>query len=282
MVSLSELYALFAWPSSPLSIEGRRRMFEAMETLTKALEHEWLRGIVMRNRVRVVDVCSGGGIAGFAIAKLLSDKGVDVELALIDLRGEELDAARRYRDEYMPSVKLETYAMDAREIHKLGRSFDIALLWGFSMPHFSPWDALKLFASIALVLEPHGALLVEEVDRMLSIFMRVGYKYVWPEGFSDKPIISLHKGYDLLRGTVKRIFVDLSSGKAVPHEACLNWTLSFTAAFMWVFFEDVDLGYIARGSSRAILIAHRPRKAIDVDRFLRAEPSMLTHGDMSI
>ncbi len=278
MAYLSELYALFAWPSSPLSIEGRRRMFEAMETLTKVLEHGWLRGIVMRNRVRVVDVCSGGGIAGFALAKLLSDRGIDVELALVDLRGEELDAARRYGDEYMPSVKLETYAMDAKEIHKLGRSFDIALLWGFSMPYFSPWDALKLFASIAPVLELHGALLVEEIDRMLSIFMRTGYRYVWPEGFSDKPVTSLYKGYDILRGTVKRIFVDLSSGKVVPHEICLDWTLSF----IWVFFEDVDLGYIAQGSSRAILIAYRPRKAIDVDRFLRAEPSMLAHGDMSI
>ncbi len=282
MAELSELYALLAWPSNPLSAEGRRRMFEAMEVLTKVIEHEWLREIVSRNRVKVVDVCSGGGVAGFALAKLLIDRGIDVELVLVDLRGEELEAARRYRDEYMPSVKLETYTMDAREVHNLGKSFDIALLWGFSMPHFSPWDALKLFASIALALEPHGVLLVEEVDRMLSIFLRIGYKYVLPEGLGDKPVIGLHKAYNLLRGTVKRFLVDLSSGKTVQHEVCLSWSLPFVAAFMWVFFEDVDIGYAVRGGSRAVLVARRPRRAMDVESFLRAEPSMLSHGDMSI
>jgi len=273
---LEDLYTLLEWPSDPLSPSGKRRMFEAMEILDRVLEHDYMKKVLEnRNRVRILDVCSGGGVAGFALAKLLMSRGYEVRLTLVDLRAHELEKAHAYRDNYMKELVLETYAIDAKRVHELGKKFDIALMWGLSLPHFSPWDAIKLFISVAKSLEKNSVFLLDECDRMSTIFMKMGYKLIVPAGFSEKPIVDIHRGYDIARGMIKRVVVDLSTGKYVNHELCLLWSLSTIASLLWVVFSDVDVVMYGRATDRFVVIAYSPRDSVSLDDLLLKEPSLL-------
>ncbi len=278
---LEELYEVLEWPSSPLSTNGKRRMVESMELLLKVLRHEWLNRLLSKTRVKIVDVCSGGGVGGFALSKILIDMGIDVELVLIDVRPRALMEALRFRDEYMPMINLEALSLRAEDLHVVRERFDVAMLWGFSMPHFDPWKALRLFASIASVLSEEGVLLIEEVDRMLSIFLGPGYQYVYPEGFGNRALISMHRGYDIARGVVKRLLVDLVKGVAIPHEVHLNWTVALVASMLWLFFDDVDAIITDKSVGKAVILGWRPR-AIEMRRFVEKRPRLLERGELVV
>ncbi len=278
---LEELYEVLEWPSSPLSTNGKRRMVESMELLLKVLRHEWLNRLLSKTRVKIVDVCSGGGVGGFALSKILIDMGIDVELVLIDVRPRALMEALRFRDEYMPMINLEALSLRAEDLHVVRERFDVAMLWGFSMPHFDPWKALRLFASIASVLSEEGVLLIEEVDRMLSIFLGPGYQYVYPEGFGNRALISMHRGYDIARGVVKRLLVDLVKGVAISHEVHLNWTVALVASMLWLFFDDVDAIITDKSVGKAVILGWRPR-AIEMRRFVEKKPRLLERGELVV
>jgi len=274
---LEELYSLLKWNSNPRTAEGKCRIFEILENMKKVLEHEWIKNIVgTRKKVRIVDLCSGGGVAGFALARLLVDRGVEVSLTLVDLRRKELFDGWLYAKEVFPEVEIDAVALDVKDIEKLGKSFDIALIWGLSLPHFSPWDFLKLLNAVRKCLSSDGILMIEECDRFVTIFGSIGYRYVIPEGRSEKPVVSIHNGYDYVTGMCRRIVVDLSTGRYVHASVCVLWTIPFIASFVWMFFEDIDVIDLSmREGVRTVVLGCRPRKGIDLDFVSRNVPTIL-------
>jgi len=276
------LYNLLNWPSNPLTPEGKRRMFESMDVLSRVIRHEWFEQLLKRRSVKVLDVCSGGGVGGFALAKILMDRGVDVELVLIDLRLEDLRNALKFGNMFVPHLRLDVVFMRAEDLYTMRRKFDVAMIWGFSMPHFNPWSALRLFASLSSALVKDGLLLVEEVDRMLTIFLGVGYRYIHPEGLDAQALVSIHRGYDIVRGVVRRLLIDLSTGMKVLYEAHLNWSIALIATFMWVFFENVDAGMIDKGVGKAVVLGYGPRAFIEIKKFLEKRPRLLERGELIV
>lgn len=268
---LERLYGLTKWYSNPRTREGRRRLEGTITIMKELLKHEWVQAILTpRKEVRVVDVCSGGGIGGFAFAKVLVDQGYSVSLDLVDLRHSELEEAKKFKEEFLPSIELNTYAINALELHKIGKKYDVALFWGLSAPHFDPWDFTRLLSSISRSLVDDGVLFMEEGDRIQSIVLRTGYQYVWPEGFGeDDAIVSIHRGYDIVRGRVRRIIIDLEKGTKVAYPVYLWWTIASLAAYAWVFFKDIDIYTppISSRYSRYIIIARKPRRVIKPEDF---------------
>ncbi len=271
---LSRLYNLLGWPGDPYTREGRARYEETIKEAEKIINHEWLSATLKgRDSVKILDVCGGSGIAGAAFAKALKERGVKPKVIVIDLREEALNVARKFIEEEI-GIKPETLALDVTRMHDANLNADLAVLWGLSTPHFSPWNLMKVISGIASNLVANGVLVIEEVDRHAGIFMTNRYQLVLPELVSESKVtVSVHEGRDPITGYVSRILVSLTSGETVRMKAYF-WDIASVAAITWAFFKDVD--FIPGKSGRhGYIIAKWPREALKPLDLSDEEPTLL-------
>ena len=141
----------------------------------------------------------------------------------------------------------------------------MALMYGFSAPHFDPWKMIKVIASVCDSLENDGLFIIQEHDRIYSIFYKVGYKDLVPERIDDeRALVSIHAGYDIKRGVFKRAVVDLSK-KAPPIIIdAYYWNLAELMALLWIFFKDVDLIKEDGRGTAGIILGFSPRHLLSI------------------
>ena len=255
---LERIYEVLHWPEDLGSPRGRERFEGAYRVFKEVVRHDWLKELVEgRTCVRVLDVCGGTGVGGLALAKALKELGVEVALTVNDLRSSALEKARRYGKELL-GLEVETLLANALVLHEVGVRADMALLYGFSTPHFSPYDMVKLVSSLAKVLEPRGVLLIEEADRTRTLLLMNNYRHVLTEYVGEgKVVMTLHAGYDPLKGVIKRVAIELPTMKVVEMDVRF-WDIASTASILWIFFSDVDF-ISTDGAGRGVLIAKEPR-----------------------
>ncbi len=181
-----------------------------------------------------------------------------MEILITDIRDDALKKAMEWGRK-IGIEKMETMVIDAKEIHKINDNFDIALLYGLSTPHFNPWEIVKLFSSASQILDNNGIFVVDESDRRYRIFLSTGYKWSLAEGDGENTTLSFHSGYDFIKGTVKRTYVNLKKQKIVAMESFM-WSIAEIGALMWIFFNDVDIMHL--DNTRHFIIGYKPRKAI--------------------
>ena len=190
--------------------------------------HEWVREVISRKKIKVLEICGGTGIGGIALAKVLTDRDVNVDLLVTDLRRNALEVARKWGKEVLErDIRVE--AIDAREVHKLNEEFDIVLMYGLSTPHFNSWNFIKVVASICEVLSNDGIFVVDESDRRYSIFITQGYKWSLAEAYTEEGevkhmVVSYHVGYDPIRGVCRRAFIDYTNPGNIMVMDCLLYT----------------------------------------------------------
>ncbi len=261
---LERFYEVFPWGDDLRRSEVRSRFEESVNNFSRLIDHEFVKSIVDRGFVRVIDICGGGGIGGIALAKVLAEKGVRVELTVNDLRESALSIAVRNAEEVL-GFKPRIVKANALELYRYGVKADIALLHGLSTPHFNPYEMVRLAASTAKILESDGVFIVEETDRVYGIFYLVGYKDVVAEyAGEDKISLTIHSGYDVRRGVFYRVFLDIPSMKRVKAPIRF-WDVAGTASILWVFFKEVDF-LPTRSSRRGFVIAAKPR-GIDPEEY---------------
>jgi len=261
--NLSELYRLIGWPEDPFSEKGRRRYVEALDKFRSLLSHEWLSGLLKGGKIKIVDICGGTGIGGVALARLLLDAGAEVELTLVDLRAEALEKAAIFSAKELRREVL-TELMDVRRLHSLDRRFDLALLYGYSTPHFDPWEMARLLASVSLSLKDRGIMMVEEQDRQYGLFYRRGYKeWVVEDIGKGRLLVSIHWGYNSTRGSFKRANLDLFAKKGPIALEVYFWNLASLMAMMWLFFKDIDFVGYNKNPYNGLILAKEPRKKLD-------------------
>ncbi len=142
-------------------------------------------------------------MAGVALAKATGAK----LLTVLDARKDDLELAKEWLKIADINPELNLVQGDAREVAKLVGEHDVAVLWGgYTMPHFDPFDAVRLFANVASILSGEGVFIIEDMDRVYWILYRAGYKKFLIEGRRENyTIASMHEGYDFVRGgTFKR------------------------------------------------------------------------------
>lgn len=271
---LSRLYNLLGWPGDPYTREGRARYEGAIREARRIINHEWLTMILeKRDSVKILDVCGGSGIAGAAFAKTLKERGVKPEVIVIDLREEVLSVARKFIEEEI-GIKPETLALDVTRMHDANLNADLAVLWGLSTPHFSPWGLMKVVSGVASNLVADGVLVIEEFDRHAGIFLANRYQLVLPEHVGeDRVTITVHEGRDPITGYVSRVLVDLTSGKALRMKVYF-WDIASAAAITWAFFKDVDF-IPGKSSTHGYIVAKWPREALKPEELLGEEPTVL-------
>jgi len=261
----NRLYALGVWPIDPSSPIGVKRYNEATDIFKKIVGHEWIQEIAKKGRARILEICAGAGIGGVALSCVLLDEGVDVELVLTDVRENDLAVGEKWGREQIGD-RIRVVKSDARSVHRIGSTFDIGLMYGFSAPHFCPWDMVKLQASLCECLSDGGVFLMDEGDRIYSIFYVAGYKSLMPERVDkERAVVSMHAGYDFTRGVFKRAYMDLLNPSSPVMADMYFWNLSELMTITWMFFRDVDLSETGRG--RGIIIGKHPRRALSIRDF---------------
>ncbi|MGC9103918.1 MAG: class I SAM-dependent methyltransferase, partial [Candidatus Methanodesulfokora sp.] len=240
--SLERMYELFRWPEDIRKSSGRKRYEESLKDLAVIAAHDWIKEVLERERVRIVDICSGTGIGGIALAKRIAELGKEVELTFVDLRTEALRKAAEFSKAEL-GLEARTVDMDARKLYELELEADIALLWGLTTPHFSPMDLVRLYGSASMILQKKGVFIVEEADRFYTVCMR-GYKDFLLERYDERgSVFTAHYKHDPLTGYTTRII--LAEGRSHPMDVYF-WDIASSIAFAWFFFRDVD--FVQKGA----------------------------------
>lgn len=265
--NIERLYKLGLWPFDPESQFVKKRYSEALSNFRELIKHEWFKEILNRkNIVRILEICSGNGLGGIALAKILKENDKKIELILSDVMEEALRIGEKWGSEEL-GEKVSIININALLIHKLRIKRDIVLMYGLSASHFSPWEFVKLLSSISEILEEDGLLIIEEVDRTYSIFLRVGYKDLVVERH-DEPIISLHSNYDSIRGIFERTYINLLDPSNRVKASFYYWNIAELMTLVWLYFQDVDFFPYDKKRSQGLIIGYRPRykiKPIDLE-----------------
>ena len=256
-MTLEKLYRYLNWRMDPREEKARER-FNGMEEFFESLD--WLP-----SNGRVLDLCAGTGIAGVALAKATGAK----LLTVLDARKDDLGLAKKWLETAGISPELRTVQGDAREVANLVGEHDIAVLWGYTMPHFDPFDAVRLFANVALVLSEDGVFMIEDMDRVYWILYRIGYKRFLIEGRREKyTIASMHEGYNFERGTFRRGYYILPGLKKISDVEVHYWDIATQLAIGSIFFREY--GLIRRDEHNNpkvgdVLYFKKPRKELGLE-----------------
>ncbi len=252
---LDSIYSLLAWQGDPYTSEGRKRYERALREFSELRDHSFLSGLP--EEVKVLDILSGEGIGGVALSKSLG-RDRRIRLYMMDLREQALEVARRFSKEEL-GQEARVLVHDATKAHEVVDGMDVVLMYGLSTPHFDPWRAALLLASVSESLKDDGVFLVEEMDRRYWVFYVTGYKDVMTKFRGDEPILSLHRGYDFRRGVFRRTHLSLVDGRMANLELYF-WGLADFLSMMWLFFHQVDMRPL--DDRRYILLARRPRRRL--------------------
>ncbi|NPA99324.1 MAG: hypothetical protein GXO43_08095 [Crenarchaeota archaeon] len=256
---LEKLYQIFKWVEDLDTPEGTKRLEKSVEKMHKILEHSSLQALLEeKDKITLIDVCSGKGIGFIALAKAILEKhDVKLDIIAVDLRRSALEKAMVYAEKIL-GLKIKAYVHDVTRIWELGVKADIGLLYGFSTPHFNPYDMVRLSAGMASVLDTKGVFLVEESDRIRNIYQVLGYKHVLPEHIDlDSIVLSIDGGRDPLKGVNRKLTIELISGKRILNEVRL-WDIAGTASIIWSFFKHVDFIQY-RSAYSGMIVAWEPR-----------------------
>ncbi|MEM2854735.1 MAG: class I SAM-dependent methyltransferase [Desulfurococcaceae archaeon] len=273
---MEKLYKLYPWAEDPSTTEGLKRYKDAVSELEVVTKHKWFKELIdWRRELKVIDLCSGTGIGGIALAKVLVNLGIRISLTLVDLRREALNKAVEFCLREL-GFKPETLVCDVLEEVELGAKFDVSLIWGYTTPHFSPWDWIKVLANVSQLLVSDGLFLYDELDRVYAIYYFTGYKDLLPELVErDRVVLTIHKDKDFRSGYTTRLVLNLTAGESEEMEIYF-WDLASSAAFTWIFFSDVDYIPIRRPYS-GIIVAKNPRCMPNLEILLKEKPLMLIH-----
>ncbi len=266
---MNKLYSIFPWPEDP---EFHERGETSLKLAEKTLQHKFLANLLEhRALIKIADICSGTGLGGYVFSKLLLEKGYKIQLTLIDIRAQALTKGAQWITREL-GIKLETHTLDATTIHTLNKTFDLAIIWGSSTPHFNPWTMNKLLASTTNTLAEDGVLILQESDRLYHI-VHGGYRHINVVEGKDKTILDVYAGYNPLKGTCERIVVDLGDPRRNTYMELYYWSIAALGALLWLFFKDVDI-LETRMRSIYVLVATKPRKTI-TPKQLEQQPTIL-------
>jgi len=190
-----------------------------------------------RRKLRILDLCAGTGIAGGALYETLREWGCEASLTVLDKRKEDLLLVENWT-----SGEVYGAVMDCLDdLRRLGK-FDIALIFGYTMPHFDPFQTAELFRNVAKVLEDDGVLLLEETDRFGAFFYRKAYREIVPEvRGEDYTIVSLDEGYNPTRGVIKRGYYKLPGWEKVGEIETRYWDLAGLAGIGKALFGEARI-----------------------------------------
>jgi len=266
---MDKLFDLIKWEEweNPGEPSARKRFTRLRDYFKGLLVRKPFERLAGSERVRVLDVMGGTGIAGAAFLAAHRDlKGGrgEYKLAVVDARRKALGYAQRWLGHAgLQGVELSTITGDARRLPELlgGENYDVALVWGSSLPHIDVPGMILLLAGLRESLVEEGMALIEQYDLLPRLLFNNNYRSVLLEGEA----ITMHKGYNARTGSVHRVVYD---ARTMLYQGVMKtriWEMSSVAGFAWLFFQNVyrDQYLEEPGGGRAatVVIASKPRSS---------------------
>ncbi len=260
-MSLEEFYRHFRWWMEP-GDDGALRRFKAIVSFFEGQEVA---------ASKVLDLCAGTGIAGVAAAKALSAS----ELTLVETRKEDMEKVREWLEIAGINPKLSLVAGDVLKLPSLVGKHDLAVLWGHTMPHFDPFQAVTLFSGVASVLSDDGAFFIEETDRIKRFLFGSSYRdFLVERRTPEYVLVSLHEGYDVRRGVERRGYYRLPGFERIADMELRLWDLASQLALGRIFFREAELITPGEHGVSEVLVFRRPKGKIAREVYSEPQNSM--------
>lgn len=287
MADLSRLYGTGFWPSrpdEPAAIERFERSIKVFKFLLST--HPFMKRLCEINEVKLLDVAAGSGIGGAAFARALIECGAGrVDLVAVDARPDELVLVAEWVKGLKVGVK--TLVTSLGRLHEVLRNdfgtFDAAVMWGGSAPHFNPYDMLRVYVNVAELLKDDGVFVEQETDALHRVMFLVGYERIHAEKElpDGKVLVTVHHKYDAKRSTYFRGWYTIPGFHFVEELPVTFWSIGTLAGLGWSVFKDVDIitekeHGITLG--RHIILFRSPRRNLS-PKELVADPTVLKGRD---
>lgn len=255
---IDQHYNTYNWPDDPASPAGLAYYKKAIAAMTKLLKDKCIKDLKEKNRpIRILEICAGCAYGGIALSKLLLDSGLTIELYATDIRPEPLRSAKKFADDILHQ-EIHTIEADIFELPAIDEPFDICLMYGLSTPHFNPWEMVVLLNKMSSLLQKNACMIVHEIDRRFTDFIENNYQNLsLVEGHDDNVLVSIHHGYDILKGTSKRQYYGLKKQIVPTSIDSYTWGVAESGAFMWTVFEEVKVVNVSK--FRYLLVGKIPR-----------------------
>ncbi len=239
-VDLSRLYEVIKWHSKPDDPIARERFNNIVGFVEKIVSQEPLASMILKDRVKILDVMAGSGIAGVAFAKVIASKGVGVDLLVTDAREDELGLVYQWASIAGVSgdnVRISYAKADATRLpEELGpRGFDLVVCWGSSLPHFDVYSFILFLAGAREVQTTDGILIMEQADILPPILVNNAFRRILVEGEA----LTIYKEYDPVRGVQRRLAYKLPELEYIGVTESRLWDMSQIEAMTWLFYNNI-------------------------------------------
>jgi len=253
-MSLEEFYRHLRWWMDPEDDRARGRF----NAIVRFFEDQNVEAS------DILDLCAGTGIAGVAAAKALSAS----RLTLVEARREDMEKAWKWLEIAGVSPELQMIAGDVLNLPSLVGEHKVAVLWGHTMPHFDPFDAVKLFSGVAAVLSEDGFFFVEDTDRIKRFLYGSAYRdFLVEMRAPEYNVVSMHEGYDVRRGVEKRGYYVLPGFEKIADMELRAWDLASQLALGKIFFRKAELitpgEHGISGVSEVLVFSHPNKRIAD-------------------
>ncbi len=266
-VGLSSLYEGLGWfeaPGDPRAVDR----FNAVRAFARALLGGPLSDLASRGRVRVVDVMGGTGIAGVAFASALAELGLAVDLTVVDARPDALGHVDGWVEAAGLGGRVSVAAVpgSADMLPELVTGpFDLALVWGSSLPHLDVYSLHLLLAGLRELQPAHGALIVEQKDLLSDILVNNAFRHVMVTG----DVLTVYRSYDRVRGVQVRLAYRAGDLSPLGTVESRLWGLAEVAAAAWIFYGHVTVMDLVEFRPTNVVVARGPRTSAPTWRELR-------------
>jgi len=274
-------YQAIQWPTRPDDPIARVRFTLIEETMQLLLEKGVFNVILSEKKARILDVMAASGICGVALAKVLCEAGVHVNLVISDLRRNELELVREWvkvANLKEKHLNLNTIVVNATVLPQQFKEekFDIITVWGSSLPHLDVWQLPLLISGARDLQPPHGILIIEQADLLPRILINNAFRHFLVEG---REALTIFESYDTLRGVQRRLLYKLPEMKFLGRVESRLWEIAQVLALVWLFYKEVNLyehKEVTRNISRntKVIIAKHPREtAAEWKELIKSIPS---------
>ncbi len=249
----SNLYELYFWPDDPSSDRGQKYLQETVSYFQKLIDSRIISSQLLdKDEWNVLEICAGAGYGSLVLASLFPWKKVNV--LVTDTRDLLMENARLSAILGVNNVNFKQ--LEAMQISELNKKFDMIIMYGFSTPHFTPKEAIKLYSKVKECLFAEGIFIVQEMDRRKVLFLEGNYhKKAYAEGYTER-LVSEETGYNVDDGTVQRDYYSEKDPSCRVTSKSFFWSVAETDALLSLYWDKTDK--ISLGGDKYFLISSEP------------------------